>query len=130
MIWYFQGHCLMGAFWFAVLLNLKHIFMYVAPAYFIYLLRSYCFLGTHSGSSVRWQTFSLTRFAKLGLVVTSVFVVSFGPFVFLNQLHQVINNALHVLLAQESLAIHMACIPEKCHGWFCGKLGVVWNCSC
>ena len=32
-----------GGFWFAVLLNLKHIYMYVAPAYFVYLLRSYCF---------------------------------------------------------------------------------------
>lgn len=100
MIWYFQGQCLMGAFWFAVLLNLKHIFMYVAPAYFVYLLRSYCFLGTHSGSSVQWRAFSLTRFAKLGLVVTSVFLVSFGPFVILNQLPQVINKASHISLAQ------------------------------
>jgi hypothetical protein len=35
----------------------------------------------------------------------------------------VINQASHISLAQESLANHMACIPEKCHGWFCGKLG-------
>jgi hypothetical protein len=29
---------------------------------------------------------------KLGLVVASVFLVSFGPFIILNQLPQVINN--------------------------------------
>ena len=93
MFWYLQGHCLMAAFWFAVLLNLKHIFMYVAPAYFVYLLRSYCFLGAHSGGSVQWRSFSSVRFAKLGLVVASVFLVSFGPFIILNQLPQVLNNA-------------------------------------
>ena len=32
-----------GSFWFAVLLNFKHIFLYIAPAYFVFLLRSYCF---------------------------------------------------------------------------------------
>ncbi|PSN43179.1 putative dolichyl pyrophosphate Glc1Man9GlcNAc2 alpha-1 [Blattella germanica] len=87
-----QGHCLMAAFWFAVLLNMKHIFMYVAPAYFVYLLRSYCFPGNHSGSSVQWRSFSLVRFAKLGLVVASVFLVSFGPFILLNQLPQVFSR--------------------------------------
>ncbi|KAJ9575770.1 hypothetical protein L9F63_007416, partial [Diploptera punctata] len=87
-----QGHYLMAAFWFAVLLNLKHIFMYVAPAYFVYLLRSYCFPGNHSGSSVQWKSFSPIRFAKLSLVVASVFLVSFGPFIVLNQLPQVFSR--------------------------------------
>ncbi|GFG37697.1 hypothetical protein Cfor_03977, partial [Coptotermes formosanus] len=86
------GHFLMAAFWFAVLLNLKHIFMYVAPAYFVYLLRSYCFVGTHSGVSVQWRFFSAVRFVKLGLVVASVFLVSFGPFIVLNQLPQVLSR--------------------------------------
>jgi len=93
MFWYLQGHCLRAAFWFAVLLNLKHIFMYVAPAYFVYLLRSYCFLGAHAGGSLQLRSFSSVRFAKLGLVVASVFLVSFGPFIILNQLPQVIINA-------------------------------------
>ncbi|XP_075402461.1 dolichyl pyrophosphate Glc1Man9GlcNAc2 alpha-1,3-glucosyltransferase isoform X4 [Tenrec ecaudatus] len=39
----FQKRDLEGAILFAVLLHFKHIFLYVAPAYGIYLLRSYCF---------------------------------------------------------------------------------------
>jgi len=77
--------------------------MYVAPAYFVYLLRSYCFLGTHSGGSVQWRSFSSVRFAKLGLVVASVFLVSFGPFIVLNQLPQVINNAFQFFQYSNSL---------------------------
>ncbi|KAF3840501.1 hypothetical protein F7725_006363 [Dissostichus mawsoni] len=42
---------LQGALLFAVLLNLKHIFLYVAPAYGVYLLRSYCFTQDNSGAS-------------------------------------------------------------------------------
>lgn len=36
-----QAKFIQGAFWFAVLLNLKHIYLYCAPVYFIYLLRHY-----------------------------------------------------------------------------------------
>ncbi|KAM4847147.1 dolichyl pyrophosphate Glc1Man9GlcNAc2 alpha-1,3-glucosyltransferase isoform X5 [Urocitellus parryii] len=39
----FQKRHVEGAFFFAVLLHFKHIYLYVAPAYGIYLLRSYCF---------------------------------------------------------------------------------------
>ncbi|KAM9219925.1 dolichyl pyrophosphate Glc1Man9GlcNAc2 alpha-1,3-glucosyltransferase isoform 9-T10 [Dugong dugon] len=39
----FQKRHLEGAFLFAVLLHFKHIYLYVAPAYGVYLLRSYCF---------------------------------------------------------------------------------------
>ena len=59
---------------FAVLLNFKHLFLYISPAYFIYLLKHYCF--TNKG-------FSVTNFVKLGSVVAAVFLVSFGPFVIL-----------------------------------------------
>jgi alpha-1,3-glucosyltransferase len=37
---------LLGGLCFAILLNFKHIYLYLAPAYFIYLLRHYCFTSS------------------------------------------------------------------------------------
>lgn len=48
------------------------------PAYFIYLLRVYCI-----PASGRLTAFQLTNFISLANAVIAVFVVSFGPFVFL-----------------------------------------------
>ncbi|XP_042220101.1 probable dolichyl pyrophosphate Glc1Man9GlcNAc2 alpha-1,3-glucosyltransferase isoform X2 [Homarus americanus] len=78
-----------AAFWFSVLLNLKHIYLYIAPAYFIYYLRSYCLSSTPEGH-IRWQSFSLFRFVKLGVTVVTVFGLSFGPFIMKGQLNQVL----------------------------------------
>lgn len=61
---------LWGAFYFAVVLNFKHIYLYQAPAYFIYLLSGYCFQGQ----------FSISRFLKVASVVIGVFSMSFGMF--------------------------------------------------
>ncbi|XP_078401331.1 dolichyl pyrophosphate Glc1Man9GlcNAc2 alpha-1,3-glucosyltransferase isoform X4 [Cetorhinus maximus] len=47
----FQGRHLESALLFAILMNFKHIFLYVAPAYGIYLLRSYCFTEDKLGST-------------------------------------------------------------------------------
>ncbi|XP_078259113.1 dolichyl pyrophosphate Glc1Man9GlcNAc2 alpha-1,3-glucosyltransferase isoform X3 [Rhinoraja longicauda] len=47
----FQGRVVDSALLFAVLMNFKHIFLYVAPAYGIYLLRSYCFTQNKQGSA-------------------------------------------------------------------------------
>lgn len=44
-----QSQHLQGALLFAFLLNLKHIYLYVAPAYGVYLLRSYCFTQDNKG---------------------------------------------------------------------------------
>nr|CAG4646289.1 EOG090X06YP [Macrothrix elegans] len=74
-----------AAFWFSILLNLKHIYLYIAPAYFVYLFRSYCIQTTKSG-----LTFNFRRFLSLGGVVISIFLVSFGPF--LNQIPQVLSR--------------------------------------
>ncbi|CAH0393536.1 unnamed protein product [Bemisia tabaci] len=78
-----QGRIPEGAFWFAVLLNLKHIFMYIAPTYFIYLLRNYCISG---------KSLQLSRLMCLGIIVIAVFSVSFGPFILLGQLSQVLSR--------------------------------------
>lgn len=76
-------------FWFSVLLCFKHIFLYLAPAVFIFLLRAYT-LNLHYDTKrsfchnavrmVRWK-----NLFKLGLVVLAVFTVAFAPFVYHGQ---------------------------------------------
>lgn len=61
---------LWSAFGFAVLLNFKHIFLYMAPAFAVYLLKFYC-LG--EGKFVQ-------NTAKLLVAGLTPFVLSFGPF--------------------------------------------------
>lgn len=87
-----QGQCLAAAFWFAVLLNLKHIFAYIAPAYVIYLLRNYCFLKNGVYGSKAWWYHAFNRATKLGIVVLAVFLASFGPFIFFGQMYQVLSR--------------------------------------
>ncbi|KAG1084085.1 hypothetical protein G6F42_021940 [Rhizopus arrhizus] len=41
---------------FAILLNFKHIYLYMAPAYFVYLLKAYCFTGQGNGNTLISQT--------------------------------------------------------------------------
>uniref|UniRef100_A0AAX7VWU8 Alpha-1,3-glucosyltransferase n=1 Tax=Astatotilapia calliptera TaxID=8154 RepID=A0AAX7VWU8_ASTCA len=81
-----------GALLFAFLLNLKHIYLYVAPAYGVYLLRSYCFTQDNKDGSIRWSSFSLLRLLALGAIVTSVCALSFGPFIAMGQLPQVLSR--------------------------------------
>ncbi|XP_071786601.1 dolichyl pyrophosphate Glc1Man9GlcNAc2 alpha-1,3-glucosyltransferase-like [Asterias amurensis] len=87
-----EGRNLEGAFWFAVLLNFKHIYLYVAPAYFIYLLRSYCFTRSNPDGGVQWTSLSPLRLVGLGGIVISVFAASFGPFIAMGQLPQVLTR--------------------------------------
>ncbi|KAE8627804.1 hypothetical protein XENTR_v10007168 [Xenopus tropicalis] len=88
----YQKRVMESAFLFAVLLNFKHIYLYIAPAYGMYMLRSYCFTGNNPDGSVRWRSFSCLRLLSLGLTVCSVFALSFGPFVYLGQLPQVLSR--------------------------------------
>lgn len=52
----------------------------MAPAYFIYLLRVYCFPSSSKYSRAIPFKESIKRIMKLGLIVTSVFLITFGPF--------------------------------------------------
>ncbi|EGN91843.1 glycosyltransferase family 57 protein [Serpula lacrymans var. lacrymans S7.3] len=79
-----QGNKLAGGFFFAVLLNFKHIYMYLAPAYFIYLLRSHCMSPT--GELLP------ARFISLANTVIVVCVVSLGPFILMGQLPQLLSR--------------------------------------
>ncbi|KAL5713417.1 dolichyl-P-Glc:Glc1Man9GlcNAc2-PP-dolichol alpha-1,3-glucosyltransferase [Ranunculus cassubicifolius] len=76
-----EGKDLMGGFFFAILLCLKHLFAVAAPVYFVYLLRHYCRGGVIKGFG---------RFLMMGLAVGMVFVVAFGPFLYHGQIQQVI----------------------------------------
>ncbi|CAH2269261.1 jg19216 [Pararge aegeria aegeria] len=84
----FENNCVYAAFWFAMLLNLKHIFLYMAPVYVVYLLRAYCFtVSSKDGVHTPWYSFSVVNLIKLAATVLFVFGLSFGPFI--NQLPQV-----------------------------------------
>ena len=64
---------------FAILLNLKHIYLYISPVYFIFLLKIYCFSKSFETKEVR---FHFQNFVKLGISVVTVFVVCFAPFIY------------------------------------------------
>ena len=64
----------LGAILFAILLNLKHLFVYAAPVIFLHLLHAYCMQG-----KPRWSLVSSLRFIRLGLCSFIVFAVSLGP---------------------------------------------------
>lgn len=83
-------------FWFSTLLCFKHIYLYLAPAVFVFLLRVYClnlqydtkksFLD-NAVRMVQW-----TNSLKLGLVVIGVFALAFGPFVYYNVIPNVVER--------------------------------------
>jgi alpha-1,3-glucosyltransferase len=68
---FLEGNLFYGGLLFAILLNFKHIYLYQAPAYFVYLLSGYCFVN---------GKFSIHRFVGLGMGVMTICVGSFGPF--------------------------------------------------
>lgn len=64
---------LKSAFFFAILLNMKHIFLYISPMYIVYLLKIYCLR-----SSSPFQV--AVKLTKLAIITIGVTVLSFGPF--------------------------------------------------
>ncbi|KAH8668319.1 glycosyltransferase family 57 protein [Xylariales sp. PMI_506] len=71
---------------FAALLCMKHIYAYLAPAYFVFLLRTYC-LSTKS--IFRIQFFNCV---KLGSGIAGILAVAFGPFVLKGQIQQILSR--------------------------------------
>lgn len=65
----FYQKYLHSAVYFAILINMKHIFLYMAPAYGVFLLK-YCSM----------QTNKLWTFTKFGVVAVGITTISFGPF--------------------------------------------------
>ncbi|CZT51648.1 related to glucosyltransferase [Rhynchosporium secalis] len=71
---------------FASLLCLKHIYLYLAPAYFIYLLRAYC-LGPKSIFHIKFG-----NAFKLGTGILAIFGATFGPFAYWGQIPQLMSR--------------------------------------
>ncbi|KAJ3910172.1 glycosyltransferase family 57 protein [Lentinula edodes] len=79
-----KGNKLASGILFAVLLNFKHIYMYLAPAYFIYLLRSFCL--SPSGQ------IEIKNFLALANAVIAIFIASLAPFALMGQIHQLMSR--------------------------------------
>ncbi|KAF9892451.1 glycosyl transferase [Aspergillus nanangensis] len=77
-----QSTLLYSGIIFAVLLCMKHIYLYLSLAYFVYLLRAYC-LDPKSMFRPRFG-----NIIKLGFSIITVFAVAFGPFAYWDQLWQ------------------------------------------
>jgi alpha-1,3-glucosyltransferase len=71
---------------FAVLLCFKHIYLYLSPAYFVYLLRAYC-IAPSSIFRIQWL-----NSIKLGVGIIAVFASAFGPFALWEQMPQVLSR--------------------------------------
>jgi len=69
---------LSSALLFAILLNFKHIYVYCAPAYFVYLLSTYCM---QRNGGLNLFGISLVNLAQLGVIVIGALAVSFCPFI-------------------------------------------------
>ncbi|KTG47708.1 hypothetical protein cypCar_00001609 [Cyprinus carpio] len=62
---HFQNRHFEGALLFSILLNLKHIYLYIAPAYGIYLLRCFCF--TQSNAGVKFKLLDINKLPKASM---------------------------------------------------------------
>ncbi|KAM0819255.1 putative Dolichyl pyrophosphate Glc1Man9GlcNAc2 alpha-1,3-glucosyltransferase [Seiridium cardinale] len=71
---------------FAALLCMKHIYAYLAPAYFVYLLRVYC-LSPKSIFRIQF----LNSF-QLGAGILGILGIAFGPFAIKGQIPQILSR--------------------------------------
>ncbi|EDW72183.1 uncharacterized protein Dwil_GK10271 [Drosophila willistoni] len=69
----FRQRYLWSAFTFAVLLNFKHIFLYMAPAFAVYFLKYHCLQQQQTMAKLR-------AFSQLLMVGLLPFLLSLGPF--------------------------------------------------
>ncbi|CAG87397.1 DEHA2D17028p [Debaryomyces hansenii CBS767] len=85
---------LMCGFWFSILICFKHIYLYLAPAVFIFLLRAYC-LNLNFGKTKSSNILKIVRWKnlfKLSSIVIAVFSIAFGPFIYYEVMPQLIER--------------------------------------
>lgn len=78
-----------GSFWFAILLNFKHIYLYYAPAIGMYLLTGYCMAKPQG--EMRIFTF-MRRAIKLAIVLLAVMAITYIPFADPKTLRQILGR--------------------------------------
>ena len=117
-----KGRDLLGGALFAVLLNLKHLFLFAAPWYFVYLLRHHC----------RGPTLAVAagRLSTLGALVAGIFAASLGPFFALGQLGQLAarmfafgRGLLHAYWAPNAWALYA--FADKVLEFGCRRFGLL-----
>lgn len=81
-----QSTLLQSGLLFAIVLCFKHIYLYLAPAYFVFLLRTYC-LSPRSILKIRWE-----NSIKLATGIIIIFATAFGPFALWGQMPQVLSR--------------------------------------
>jgi alpha-1,3-glucosyltransferase len=81
-----QQTLLLSSLLFATLLCLKHIYLYLAPAYCVYLLRVYCL---NPKSVLRLQ---VSNIIKLGTGLLTILGAAFGPFIYMGQTEQLLSR--------------------------------------
>ncbi|KAF8561102.1 hypothetical protein P879_06857 [Paragonimus westermani] len=91
-----DGNYVKAAACFTILLNMKHIFLYVAPVYFVFILFNYClrefeFITTNRLLALgnRPMRSFATKLVKIGTAMLVVTFLSFGPFLSESQLRQI-----------------------------------------
>lgn len=67
-----KGNYLLSAIFYTILLNMKHIFIYMAPVYIAYLLKFYCW----NNKVIQ----GLKNLVKLAVITLGITALSFGPF--------------------------------------------------
>ena len=65
---------------FSSLLMLKHIYLYIAPAFIVFMFRSYCFKSTSSGNII-WSSFSIVKLSFLAISVLTNVAAAMLPFI-------------------------------------------------
>ncbi|KAF2366157.1 Glycosyl transferase ALG6/ALG8 [Trinorchestia longiramus] len=86
-----QGRNVEATLWFSVLLCLKHIYLYMAPALLVYMLRSHCLHRLPGAGKVLWKV-SIKAMVQLAVPAVAVAAAAFGPFVMLGQTGQVLSR--------------------------------------
>lgn len=77
---------LLSGLTFAALLCMKHIYLYLAPAYFVFLLRAYCL------SPKPIFRIQFINCLKLGGGIAAIFGTAFGPFALKAQIPQILSR--------------------------------------